>query len=55
MDEVANDFYGALQQLYQNTNGCFKKLNINPSQDLIIFGQSYAGKYAPAIGVKIKR
>lgn len=55
MDEVANDFYGALQQLYQHNNGCFNKLNIRPSQDLIIFGESYAGKYAPAIGVKIKR
>jgi len=41
--------------LYQNSNGCFKKLNFSPSQDLIIFGESYAGKYAPAIGVKIKK
>lgn len=55
MDDVANDFYAALKELYQNNNGCFKKLNISPSQDLIIFGESYAGKYVPAIGVKIKK
>lgn len=55
MTEVADDFYDALQELYENNNGCFRKLNIKPSQDLIIFGESYAGKYAPAIGVKIKR
>lgn len=55
MTEVANDFYYALKELYQNTNGCFKKLGISPSQDVIIFGESYGGKYAPAIGVKIKQ
>ena len=55
MDEVANDFYYALKELYQNSNGCFKKLNFSPSQDLIIFGESYGGKYAPAIGEKIRR
>lgn len=55
MTEVANDFYAALKQLYQNSNGCFKKLGISPNQDLIIFGESYAGKYAPAIGAKIKK
>lgn len=38
MEEVATDFYAALKELYQNNNGCFKQLNISPSQDLIIFG-----------------
>jgi hypothetical protein len=38
MTDVANDFYNALKQLYQNSNGCFNKLKISPSQDLIIFG-----------------
>ena len=55
MEEVADDFYHALKELYQNANGCFKKLNFQPSQDLIVFGESYGGKYAPAIGEKIKR
>lgn len=55
MDEVATDFYAALKELYQNTNGCFNKLGIKGTQDLVIFGESYGGKYAPAIGEKIKR
>lgn len=55
MDDVATDFYEALRQLYQDSNGCFHKLNIQPSQKLVIFGESYGGKYAPAIGEKIKR
>jgi carboxypeptidase C (cathepsin A) len=54
MSEVANDFYSALDQLYNNPNGCFKKLGILGSHPLFIFGESYAGKYAPAIGQKIK-
>jgi len=49
MEDVATDFWNALKELYQNNNGCFKRLNFSPSQDLIIFGESYAGKYAPAI------
>jgi carboxypeptidase C (cathepsin A) len=49
MADVANDFWVALGNLYNNANGCFKKLNFAPSQDLIIFGESYAGKYVPAI------
>ena len=53
--EAANDFYYALDQLYNNKNGCFSKdwLNIPPSSPLFIFGESYAGKYVPAIGKKI--
>lgn len=50
MDDVAKDFYTALDQLYNNKNGCFNQLGIKPSQNLIIFGESYGGKYAPAIG-----
>eukprot|EP00919_Chromeraceae_sp_WS-2016_P021431 GHVR01050592.1.p1 GENE.GHVR01050592.1~~GHVR01050592.1.p1 ORF type:complete len:146 (+),score=3.61 GHVR01050592.1:4873-5310(+) len=38
MEEVANDFYYALKELYQNGNGCFNKMGILPSQNLIIFG-----------------
>lgn len=53
MKDVANDFYAALKELYQNSEGCFNKLGISPNQDLIIFGESYGGKYAPAIGEKI--
>lgn len=51
MSDVANDFYYALDQLYNNENGCFhaKNLNIKPSSPLFIFGESYAGKYVPAI------
>lgn len=49
MEDVATDFWNALKELYQNNNGCFKRLNFSPNQDLIIFGESYAGKYAPAI------
>lgn len=54
MDEVAADFYVALKELYQNPNGCFNKIGITGNHPLFVFGESYAGKYAPAIGQKIK-
>jgi vitellogenic carboxypeptidase-like protein/serine carboxypeptidase 1 len=50
MDEVANDFWTALKELYTNPKGCFSELKISPNQDLLIFGEGYAGKYVPAIG-----
>jgi vitellogenic carboxypeptidase-like protein/serine carboxypeptidase 1 len=55
MTDVANDFYAALKELYNNQNGCFNKLNIKGDHSLFIFGESYAGKYAPAIAEKILR
>jgi carboxypeptidase C (cathepsin A) len=55
MEEVADDFYAALRELYLNNNGCFNQLSIKPNQDLIIFGENYAGKYVPAIAIKIRR
>jgi len=54
MDEVATDFYNALKELYNNPNGCFNKIGITGDHPLFVFGESYAGKYAPAIGLKIK-
>lgn len=53
--EVAADFYFALDQLYNNANGCFNSrfLNIPGGSPLFIFGESYAGKYVPAISKKI--
>jgi vitellogenic carboxypeptidase-like protein len=47
---VADDFYVALKELYTNPQGCFNQLNIKPDQKFVIFGESYGGKYAPAIG-----
>lgn len=54
MDDVANDFYNALTELYNNPKGCFSILGITGNHPLFIFGESYAGKYAPAIAYKIK-
>jgi vitellogenic carboxypeptidase-like protein len=53
MDDVAQDFYNALYTLYNDAKGCFSNLNIKPDAPLFIFGESYAGKYVPAIGAKI--
>lgn len=55
MSDVANDFYYALKELYQNPKGCFNKVGITGAHPLFVFGESYAGKYAPAIGQKIKQ
>jgi carboxypeptidase C (cathepsin A) len=55
MEDVATDFYYALKELYQNQNGCLNKIGITPDLPLFIFGESYAGKYAPAIAQKIKQ
>ena len=51
---MADDFYRALEELY-GSKGCFGAghFNISPASPLVIFGESYAGKYAPAIGKKI--
>lgn len=54
MNDVSKDFYFALNELYFTANGCFNKLGFGGDHPLIIFGESYAGKYAPAIGEKIK-
>lgn len=52
---VAKDFYKALDELYNNQNGCFNsnKLGIRASSPLYIFGQEYGGKFAPAIAAEI--
>ncbi len=53
MTEVAIDAYEALKELYNSQSGCFQKLGIRGDHPLFIVGQSYGGKYAPAIGEKI--
>lgn len=55
MDEVAEDFYNALYTLYHDNKGCFSILGIKDDAPLFIFGESYAGKYVPAIAAKIVR
>jgi len=52
--EVAEDFYRALYELYHD-RGCFSNqyFAIPGSSPLVIFGESYGGKYAPAIAQKI--
>lgn len=50
---VTTDLYNALTQLYNNSNGCFKKLGIKDSSPFSIFGNGYAGKYVSAIAAEI--
>ena len=38
MDDVANDFYNALSELYNNPKGCFSLLGITGDHPLFIFG-----------------
>ena len=38
MEDVANDFYFFLSELYKNPQGCFNQLKIGYDQNLIIFG-----------------
>jgi vitellogenic carboxypeptidase-like protein len=57
IEDVGRDFYKALDNLYNNPNGCFSSsyLNIKSTSSLYIFGESYAGKYVPAIAAEIMR
>lgn len=38
MNEVANDFYYALNELYNNPNGCFNKVGITGDHPFFVFG-----------------
>lgn len=39
--------------MYNEAKGCFRDFGITGESDLFIFGESYAGKYVPAIAKKI--
>jgi vitellogenic carboxypeptidase-like protein/serine carboxypeptidase 1 len=41
--------------MYNSASGCFKSLGITGDSNLFIFGESYAGKYVPAIALKIQQ
>ena len=55
MSCVADDFYNAFHELIHNTPGCLNQLKFKLDHKFIIFGESYAGKYAPAIAEKFLR
>lgn len=52
---VAEDFYYALKELFLTSAGCLNQLKFKQDHPFFIFGESYGGKYAPAIGEKILR
>jgi vitellogenic carboxypeptidase-like protein len=52
---VADDFYYALKELLLTPAGCLNQLKFKPDHPFFVFGESYGGKYAPAIGEKILR
>ena len=47
---VADDFYYGLKELFTSSAGCLNLLKFKPSHSFYVFGESYGGKYAPAIG-----
>lgn len=56
--QVADQFYNALQNIFSldtnfDNNPCSLLAFIENSTDVYVMGESYAGKYVPAIGYKI--